>query len=373
MTIRQSGLILLFIVIVGGLYSGVSQAFVDEDGCLLCHKYPKMGRITEEGARRTYYVMPHVFGKTVHRNVPCRDCHNYIQELPHREVETGVSCDTECHSVKNPATGKQFSHKPIYDAYRESVHGRDKITEGLELDKPYCITCHTNPLYNPDEEVAPKRVTDRCIICHEDPEFVDSWYSHTSRRIREVKRSSIEIVELCSSCHSDKSLIDRHLQGAEEKGVELGRKFAVAAETYKNSFHGKVTRYGFTEAANCLSCHADYDNYFLSVHEIRPSRDPLSPMYKENRYKTCQRCHQYANENYSTLDPHPTKDLESNPFVYYAEEIYNWMAYTVITGLIALAIFETIGRRRDGASWKITRGSSWWRSNRKRKYRDRVI
>ena len=108
MTIRQSGIILLFLMITGVLYSGVLQAFVDEEGCLLCHKYPKMGRVTDDGARRSYYVMPHVFSKTVHRRVPCRDCHNYIEELPHREVETGVSCNTECHSVKNPATGKKF-------------------------------------------------------------------------------------------------------------------------------------------------------------------------------------------------------------------------------------------------------------------------
>jgi hypothetical protein len=372
MTIKQSWATLLFLIIIGASYSATVEAFVDEDGCLLCHKYPKMGRVTEDGAQRSYYVMPHVFGKTVHRNVPCRDCHNYIEELPHQEVETGVSCNTECHSVKNPATGKNFSHKPIYDAYRDSVHGREKITSEIESDKPYCITCQTNPIYNPKEESIPTRVTDRCVICHEDREFVESWYSHTSRRIREVKRSSIEIVELCSSCHEDQSMIDRRMKAAQASGEELGKKFPVAATTYKDSFHGKVTRYGFTEAANCLDCHADYENYYLSVHEIHPSRDPLSPMHKDNRVQTCQRCHEYANENYATIDPHPTKDLESNPFIYYAEEIYNLIAYVVIAGLIALALFETIGRRRDGVSWQLRHGSSWWRSNRKRKDRDRV-
>jgi len=374
MTIRQSSTFLLCIMVTGLLYSGMLQAFVDEEGCLLCHKYPKMGRITEEGTRRSYYVMPHVFSKTVHRNVPCRDCHNYIKELPHREVKTGVSCDAECHSVKNPATGKNFSHKPISDAYSKSVHGRDKVAEGLEADKPYCITCHTNPLYNPAEESAPKRITDRCVVCHEDRAFVEAWYNHTSRRIRDVKRSSAEIVALCSSCHGDKKLIDRHMKAASDKGVvALGKKFPVAAESYKASFHGKVTRYGFTKAANCLDCHADYENYYMSVHEIRPSRDPLSPVHEDNRQQTCQRCHKYANENYATIDPHPTKDLDSNPFIFYAEKIYNWVAYVVIAGLVSLALFETIGRRRDGAGWRLKHGSSWWRRSRKRKDRDRVI
>jgi len=374
MMIRRSGIFLFYLMIICVLYSQPLQAFVDEEGCLLCHKYPKMGRVTEEGTRRSYYVMPHIFGKTVHRNVPCRDCHNYIKELPHREVKTGVSCDSECHSVKNPATGKNFSHKPISDVYSKSVHGRDKIAKGLDSDKPYCITCHTNPVYNPAEKVVPKRIADRCVVCHEDRDFVESWYNHTSRRIRDIKRSSAEIIALCSSCHGDKKLIERHMKGAAEKGVvSLGKKFPVAVESYNASFHGKVNRYGFNKAANCLDCHADYDNYYLSVHEIRPSRDPLSPVHESKRYQTCQRCHKYANENYATIDPHPTKDLASNPFIYYAEQIYNWIAYVVIVGLIGLAMLETFGRRRDGACWRLKQGSSWWRKSRKRKGRDRIV
>ena len=89
-------------------------AFEDDEGCLMCHKYPNMARITDDGARRSYYVMPEVFSNTVHRNVPCRDCHTYIKELPHKPVDTGVTCNTECHSIKNPATGKPFSHGVIY-------------------------------------------------------------------------------------------------------------------------------------------------------------------------------------------------------------------------------------------------------------------
>ena len=372
MTIKQSAIFLLCCMVTGVLYSNELQAFVDEEGCLLCHKYPKMGRVTEHGTRRSYYVMPHIFGKTVHRNVPCRDCHNYIKELPHREVKTGVRCDAECHSVKNPATGKKFSHKPIYDVYQKSVHGRKKIAKGLDEDKPYCVTCHTNPLYNSSEKAVPKRISDRCVVCHEDRDFVEAWYNHTSRRIRDVKRSSSEIVALCSSCHADKSLIDRHMKAAAKKGKALGKKFPVAATSYQASFHGKVTRYGFNKAANCLDCHADYENYYMSVHEIRPSRDPLSPVHKDKRHLTCQRCHKYATDNYATIDPHPTRDLKSNPFIYYAEEIYNWIAYIVIAGLIALALFETFGRRRDGVCWRLKHGSSWWRRSRKRKDRDRI-
>jgi hypothetical protein len=343
---------------------------MDDEGCLLCHKYPKMGRITEEGARRSYYVLPHVFGKTVHRNVPCRDCHDYIKELPHQPVTKGVSCDTECHHVENPATGKPFSHKPIMEAYQESSHARTKVAEGLDADKPYCITCHTNPLYNPDEAHPPPEITDRCVICHEDEQFVDKWYNHTSRRIREVKRSSEEIVALCSSCHSDEQLIERHLDAAEQSGEPLGEKFAVSAKSYDESFHGKVTRYGYKEAANCLDCHADAENYYYSVHQIKPSRDPESPVHESNKLETCKRCHSYADENYVTLDPHPDHSKEANPAVYWFEEIYGWIGDSVLFALLGLAMFETVGRRRDGVAWRLMKGSSWRRISKRG--RDRI-
>lgn len=347
------------------------QAFMDDEGCLLCHKYPKMGRITDEGARRSYYVLPQVFSRTVHRNVPCRDCHNYIQELPHKPVTTGVTCNQECHSVENPATGKNFSHQRVYEYYKESIHGRAKIVEGADNDKPYCITCHTNPLYNPGEEVPPAAVTDRCVICHEDYTFVKTWYNHTARRIRQVRRTSQQIVELCSSCHGDPSMVARRLKLAKEEGRELGPKFKNAVATYDKSFHGKVTRYGFKLAANCLDCHADYKDYYLSVHDIRPSSDPKSPVYKSHRFETCKRCHKNATQNYSGIDPHPPLEANENPTLHVVEEFYNWIGNSVIFALIGLALFETWGRRRDGAQWQIRRGSTWWR--RSKRGRDRIV
>jgi len=359
---------ILFLLLL--MQSNLVSSFEDDSGCLLCHKYPKMGRIDENGVKRSYYVMPGVFGSTVHRNVPCTDCHNYIKQLPHKPVKTGVSCDAECHSIKNPATGKNFSHSSVYDKYKGSVHGREKIEQGLDSDKPYCITCHTNPIYNPNETEPPKRIIDRCVVCHEDREFVTNWYKHTSRRIREVKRTPEEIVQLCSNCHSDESLLQRHEKAASEEGRELGRKFSIAVESYDESFHGKVTKYGFTKAANCLDCHAKEDNYYMNVHDIRASRDPESPMHSSNKVETCRKCHIHADENYAELDPHPTSKKADNPFRYYANIIYSWVGDIVLVLLISMALIETIGRRRDGVSWSLRKGSSWW--HRSSKSKDRI-
>jgi len=331
----------------------------------MCHKYPKMARITEDGARRSYYVIPEVFGNTVHRNVECGDCHDYIQQLPHREVSTGVTCDSECHSVDNPATGKPFSHKPIVELYKKSVHSRSKITTGNDQDKPYCITCHTNPIYNPKEVDVPQDVVTRCVICHEDPRFVESWYKHTGRRINEVRRSSNEVIALCSNCHGDKQQVTKHMQAAKEENRELGEKYPIAVESYNKSFHGKVTRYGHEEAANCLDCHADNKSYYLNAHNILPSRDPKASTSSENRLETCKRCHKFADQNYALIDPHPLHSEEHNPVMYWIEHIYSWVGNLILVGLCSLALFETIGRRRDGVGWQVRDGSSWRRKSRR--------
>jgi hypothetical protein len=367
-----AGGVLWFACLLAALaYAPVATSFEDDENCLMCHKYPMLARITDEGAVRPYYIVPEIFSRTVHRNVPCRDCHTSITELPHRPSETGVTCDTVCHSMKNPATGKQFSHKAIYDVYRESVHGREKLAKGAERDKPYCITCHTNPLYNPGEAHPPDAIIKRCVICHEDRRFAERWYNHTSRRIREVRRSSAEVVALCSFCHADKKFIERRMQLAAADGRVLGRKFPFAVKSYEESFHGKLTKYGFTATANCLNCHADTENYFKSVHEIRPSRDPASPVSTKNRLQTCQRCHTRADENYANLDPHPTSHPGDNPFRYWAETVYNIIGDVVIVGLVGISMFETFGRRRDGVTWVLRSGSSWWR--RSKRGRDRVV
>jgi len=109
----------------------------------------------------------------------------------------------------------------------------------------------------------------------------------------------------------------------------------------------------------------------MKVHNIRPSRDPAAPTSKERRAETCRRCHIDADDNYASLDPHPANVLEDFPFLYYAELIYGWIGNITIATFVGFALFETIGRRRDGVGWIIRHGSSWWR--RSRRGRTRIV
>lgn len=374
---KQGRCLLLFVAVLsvvwwwGGPLTPSPAYGADDENCLMCHKYIKMGRITEEGERKYYYVKESIFKKTVHNRVRCRDCHNYIDKLPHDPVKVGVTCNTTCHSIKNPATKKQFNHKNIYEVYRASVHGRDKVAKSArDADKPYCIFCHTNPIYLPEEDEVPSQITDRCNVCHQDRNFVNHRYAHTGRRIKQVGRDSRQIVALCSICHENEEMLERHERLVHEEGEELGRKFPFAAESYKESFHWKVTKYGFNEAANCLDCHAKKENYYLNVHDIRSSRDPKSTIHENNRVETCKRCHVYADRSFLAIDPHPTERKDDNPLVYWVEHIYGMVGDAVTYALIGLMLLETWGRRRDGVAWVLRKGTTWRRPSKRG--RDRI-
>jgi hypothetical protein len=97
------------------------------------------------------------------------------------------------------------------------------------------------------------------------------------------------------------------------------RKYPIAAESYKESFHGKVVKYGNEKAANCLDCHASAVNYYMSVHELLPSRNPKSPVSAENRVKTCKKCHVMADK---TMQHRPASHQKKAVRSHYADLIY---------------------------------------------------
>ena len=68
----------------------------DIGNCLLCHKYPGLSRIGENGKFRLFYVNENVFMQSVHAKVKCEGCHTDIQKIPHEPAKK-VDCLRECH------------------------------------------------------------------------------------------------------------------------------------------------------------------------------------------------------------------------------------------------------------------------------------
>ena len=277
-SVKIGGLTILSVLSVF-LYSSAAfaktLAVPDTENCLLCHRYPHMGRYDKTGKKRIYYVNEKMYANSVHGNLRCKSCHVGVDEIPHTDVKK-VDCSTKCH-IEEPSTNKEFSHINMIEKYENSVHGKrkdGKIRPHSE-DLPTCKYCHTNRMFSPfraiwgKSDALSRETLARCIGCHTEEQWAKRFYSHFTHRMRR-RRSQTEIITLCTSCHEDREKMARH-------GLE-------SIETYKDTFHFTQVKYGVENAPDCIDCHVPI-NY--STHYIRPKTDPTSPIYITNRTSTC--------------------------------------------------------------------------------------
>ena len=268
----------LFPAILGLLSTGVSlasDAVSDTENCLLCHRFPGMGRYDETGTKRIFYVNDQKFAASVHGKLKCKSCHVGLDKIPHTDVAK-VNCATKCH-LKEPSTNQEFSHANMVDKYEASVHGRAAKAgpESFPEDLPTCKYCHNNRMYHPIEglwgksEALANETLARCVGCHTQKGWARDFYSHFTHRMRR-RRTHTEVIKLCTSCHEDRAKMARH-------GLE-------SIATYKDTYHWNLIRYGVENAPDCISCHVPVG---YATHDLRPREDPVSPINPHNRVKTC--------------------------------------------------------------------------------------
>ncbi len=358
--LRVVSLSLVFLVVCGSLVlpGKANGAAADDENCLMCHKHRGNSRIDINGRKRLFYVNEVYFSRSVHGRVPCRDCHWYIQQIPHKVITNHVNCGVQCH-VKNPSTGRNFSHRPVYEFYKTSVHGGDP-----DPDKPVCKRCHRNPLYTREASsavlvrgggVMNKRIKpvgkklNRCVSCHEVEDWATTYYLHVSHRLMDKTfRNKLQIVELCSSCHADEEKMKRH--GLSEIGLQ-------AVETYKMTYHWKRNKHGMDDGATCIDCHSRWREYTHAVHDIRRKVDPKSTINPKNKLKTCgqEDCHTSklgpiamgglkANENFVSFDVHlnPEEPLDAAGFI--TAESFFFLTFVNVTGVLFIMTLMLIRR-----------------------------
>ena len=83
------------------------------------------------------------------------------------------------------------------------------------------------------------------------------------------------------------------------------------AETFFDTFHGKVSRLGSEGAAKCYDCHG--------THDILPVSDPGSRLGRENVVETCGQCHEGSHRRFAGYLSHATHhDADKYPFLFAA-------------------------------------------------------
>ncbi|MGA2990272.1 MAG: hypothetical protein ABSD88_07330 [Candidatus Korobacteraceae bacterium] len=250
-------------------------------------------------------------------NAPtCKECHGTHGVLGKQNPQSASfptnipGLCSKCHSEgKKAAVRYTGTQHEIIPHYRESIHGKGLLKSGLTVTAT-CTSCHTAhrilPSKDPQSTVNPKNVPATCGTCHNgiQEQLVSSIHSAT------VTHTDKEL-PVCSTCHSAHSI-----SRTDENGFQLdimtkcGRCHAQIAQTYFDTYHGKVSRLGYTKAAKCYDCHG--------AHDIQNVNDPRSHLSRANVVQTCQKCHATATRRFAGYLTHATHhDPEKYPILFW--------------------------------------------------------
>lgn len=282
----------------------------------------------------------------------CSDCHGLHDILSSTELASRThplniprTCGS-CHGQATPAgPAGAKPHVDVLSSYLESVHGKGLTKSGLVISAS-CTSCHDHHqirrIDDPKSQVFHSRVAKTCGVCHVGIEAVYATSIH-GKKLAEGNDKAPS----CADCHSSHT-IPRAQTEAWRVDVmnECGTCHEHSMETYRDTFHGQVTKLGFARVATCSGCHG--------AHDVLPASDPASHISPERRLQTCQSCHESAPAGFVSYDPHANKhDRNRSPTVFWTSRLMSWLLigtfgfFLTHTGLWFLS--EVRQRKRGGA------------------------
>lgn len=253
----------------------------------------------------------------------------------------GVRAARDPGSVTAPARAPLLCgscHARESTRFLDSIHGRTLVL-GTAGDAPTCVSCHgrheaSGPT-TPRSKVTLDAVADTCGTCHIQAltQFERSVHGsavgrgvlhaptcatcHGSHEIQAAgaKRSPTSRLrvagETCARCHASVKITAMHELPAD------------VVPDFQGSYHGLAGARGDQRVANCASCHG--------VHDIRPSTDPLSPIFAGNLGRTCGECHPGARERFARGGIHHTTKTWGHWLVDVVGNVYAGMIGMVIS------------------------------------------
>jgi cytochrome b subunit of formate dehydrogenase len=196
---------------------------------------------------------------------------------------TNADC-MSCHGDPSAAsTNPDGSPRSLYvdqKAFEESIHGSldctschadiTEVPHEADLKSVDCGTCHgdemkayqgslhATALQNGDHDAA------SCKDCHG---------THDMRPSTDPlsRTNPARLVETCGACHSDPVKMKKHMVSVMHP-----------SDAYMKSTHAQAVAQG-KHAATCNECHG--------THDLLPSNNPASTVYRDNIANTCGKCH----------------------------------------------------------------------------------
>lgn len=345
-----------FLAVIAAIISCTGNLFsqAQNQKCLICHGKPGFSVKTEDGRLKNLFVSDSTLKSSPHTNIFCYDCHNDIVEitaLGHKKDVKKVQC-THCHFENNPV-GAPETEK--YAEFQESVHNQERLKGNDKT--PICQTCHGSHDIKKRKSLSEldlkKKITQMCGQCHLD---IYSAYSQSIHGTSLFEKNNAD-APVCTNCHGEHTIKKKddpaskvyktaifNTCGDCHASEKIFEKYGIKAdklETYEESYHGIAVQLGEKTVANCASCHG--------VHDIRPQDDPRSTINANNIVKTCGKCHQDANANYTKGKIHINPKSEESGSIYYISSVFKWLTIITLTLLAIHILLDLLKRLRQKA------------------------
>jgi cytochrome b subunit of formate dehydrogenase len=288
-----------------------------------------------ESPKRTLFVEADQLQASVHGKERCVTCHQAIDRIPHQpDRHAQVDC-IRCHAglphppdevrtqvdlsqamVGLPAAEPPPPPKIAVETghYLDSVHARPRKTDPSRPNAQ-CWECHGKhnvlPAANRASPIYRLGTVETCGACHTKAlkEYTQSIHGAAAKR-----KGSLETA-VCGDCHTAHRVASPKADPVKLAITEnCGSCHEKELKTYRQTYHGQVTRLGYAHTAKCHDCHG--------AHPILSSKDSQAPTNPRNRLKTCSaECHKQATAGFITFEPHGnTHDLKRFPALWIASK-----------------------------------------------------
>jgi hypothetical protein len=251
-------------------------------------------------------IKPHVdrvaFEQSVHGFLACTKCHLGISEYPHRRVAK-VSCGI-CHFLGTSGAPMKQAQE-----FKQSVHNRVAAVGTSRV--PVCQTCHgTHAILSaadPRSSTNRKNIPALCSQCH------PAEYAAYKKSIHAValEMGLNKKAPTCFDCHLEHLVPPTGTHAWKLALVkQCGTCHQEQLDTYRKTYHGKVSGLGYSSVAKCADCHGS--------HEIMSVNDDASPLAPGNILATCRKCHANATTGFTKFYAHADeRDRAKYPVMFY--------------------------------------------------------
>jgi cytochrome b subunit of formate dehydrogenase len=358
--------------------------------CLTCHSRLDL-TMTRDGETVSLYIDEQLFNSSEHAGTACAQCHTDVtvaQERACETVQSAVDCSIchaeqvseyqisthgtlyaesdpdaptcqDCHAKhatlasesptsptyprnvpmlcggchrigEQAATRIEAEVEDIVGSYEDSVHGRGLIHSGLVVTAT-CADCHGAHSELPPEDpralINPQNIAGTCGVCHHgiEEEYRTSIHFTDDPEVEEEHPT-------CEDCHASHTISRIDKPGFRTLVMEqCGRCHTEQAETFFDTFHGKVSRLGGEGVAKCYDCHG--------THSILPPIEPDSMLSRDNVVETCGQCHEGSHRQFAGYLTHATHhDSDRYPYLFWSF----WAMTALLVGTLSFALLHSL-------------------------------